>query len=182
MFAAAIASSTVRWSDVSDIVKRCSHRDACRSGDTFTMVHQYGESPRVVKPNSGTGDEERIPWLTEAVEKVLNQFGSKEPMHYREITGKALEQGWLDTEGRTPEATMGAQLYTAVKRAQRRGGGLHPWGKGKDAGRRRSFAADRIGRLLRHGMPGCYWRWPRRSARCDGARPRNGRTAHCFGG
>jgi len=52
---------------------------------------------------------------------VLEQFGNKQPMHFREITKKALEMGWLDSEGKTPDATMGAQLYTSIKRAQRRG-------------------------------------------------------------
>jgi restriction system protein len=51
----------------------------------------------------------------------LEQFSNKRPMHFRDITKKALEQGWLDTEGKTPDATMGAQIYTAIKRAQRRG-------------------------------------------------------------
>jgi len=59
--------------------------------------------------------------FVEAAEKVLEQFGNKRPMHFRDITKKALEQGWLDTEGQTPDATMGAQIYTAIKRAQRRG-------------------------------------------------------------
>lgn len=57
----------------------------------------------------------------DAAEKVLEQFGKKQPMHYRDITKIALKQGWLDTEGKTPDATMGAQIYTAIKRAQRRG-------------------------------------------------------------
>ncbi len=59
--------------------------------------------------------------FTEAAEKVLEQFGHKEPMHYRDITKKALDMRWIGTEGRTPEATMAAQLYTTIKRAQRRG-------------------------------------------------------------
>lgn len=59
--------------------------------------------------------------FVEAAEKVLEQFSSKRPMHFRDITKKALEQGWLDTDGKTPDATMGSQIYTAIKRAQRRG-------------------------------------------------------------
>ena len=60
--------------------------------------------------------------FTEAAERVLEQFGNKKPMHYREITKKALEQGWLHTEGKTPDDSMGAQLYVSIKRARRRGG------------------------------------------------------------
>ena len=42
-------------------------------------------------------------------------------MHYKEITQKALENGWLTTNGKTPEATMYAQILTETKRKQKRG-------------------------------------------------------------
>jgi restriction system protein len=42
-------------------------------------------------------------------------------MHYKEITEKALEKGWLVTSGKTPEATMYAQVITEIKRQQKRG-------------------------------------------------------------
>ena len=42
-------------------------------------------------------------------------------MHYKEITEKALEKGWLVTGGKTPEATMYAQVITEIKRQQKRG-------------------------------------------------------------
>ncbi|MEI8342219.1 MAG: winged helix-turn-helix domain-containing protein, partial [Verrucomicrobiota bacterium] len=44
--------------------------------------------------------------FTQAAEKILSDHGRKEPMHYREVTRKAMELGLLDTEGQTPEATM----------------------------------------------------------------------------
>lgn len=59
--------------------------------------------------------------FTDAAEKVLEEFGEKRPMHYREITEKALEKGWLITEGKTPEATMYAQILAEIQRFQRRG-------------------------------------------------------------
>jgi len=37
------------------------------------------------------------------------------PLHSEEITTRAIEQGLLETEGKTPEATMAAQLYTDIK-------------------------------------------------------------------
>ena len=52
---------------------------------------------------------------------MLEEFGDKKPMHYREITEKALEKGWLVTNGKTPEASMRAQILTEIKRKQRRG-------------------------------------------------------------
>jgi restriction system protein len=42
-------------------------------------------------------------------------------MHYKEITEKALEKGWLVTSGKTPEASMYAQVITEIKRQQKRG-------------------------------------------------------------
>lgn len=59
--------------------------------------------------------------FTEAAEKVLEKFGGKKPMHYRQITEKALELGWVATEGKTPEATMYAQVLTEIRRHQKRG-------------------------------------------------------------
>ncbi len=59
--------------------------------------------------------------FTDAAEKVLEQFGQKRPMHYRAITAKALELGWVATEGKTPEATMYAQILTEIRRRQQRG-------------------------------------------------------------
>ena len=43
-----------------------------------------------------------------AAYKVLSE--SDEPLHYREITEKALEKGILETVGATPEASMNAQI------------------------------------------------------------------------
>ncbi|HPZ78740.1 MAG TPA: HTH domain-containing protein [Bacillota bacterium] len=59
--------------------------------------------------------------FTNAAEKVLEQFGKGEPMHYRDITEKALEMGLLTTEGKTPEATMYAQIISEIKRYRARG-------------------------------------------------------------
>ena len=57
----------------------------------------------------------------DCAEKVLKEFGDEKPMHYREITDKALEKGWLITKGKTPEGTMNAQVATEIKRQQKRG-------------------------------------------------------------
>lgn len=40
---------------------------------------------------------------------------SNKPLHYTEITEKALELGILETEGATPEASMNAQISTEIK-------------------------------------------------------------------
>lgn len=57
----------------------------------------------------------------DAAEAVLDRFGSKRPMHYREITQKALDLGILTTSGKTPEATLYAQILTDSDRRDRRG-------------------------------------------------------------
>ena len=49
----------------------------------------------------------------EAIFKVLLESGK--PLHFREITQRALARGWLTTEGRTPHATINAQLAVDIK-------------------------------------------------------------------
>ncbi|HUW12341.1 MAG TPA: HTH domain-containing protein [Anaerolineae bacterium] len=58
--------------------------------------------------------------FTKAAEVVLDRFADHKPMHYREITEKALELGFIKTAGRTPEATMYAQILMEIQRQQRR--------------------------------------------------------------
>ena len=60
-------------------------------------------------------------FFTEAAERVLNEYGHKSPMHYREITAKALQQGWIATSGKTPQASMYSQLITEIRRDKNRG-------------------------------------------------------------
>ncbi len=78
-----------------------------------------GHPPQTVQrqadtPNSGFS-------FTDCAQKVLEEFGGKKPMHYKKITEKALDKGWLITSGKTPDATMYAQVITEIKRQQKRG-------------------------------------------------------------
>lgn len=59
--------------------------------------------------------------FTDAAAHVLEKFGQKQPMHYRQVTEKALELGLLNTSGRTPEATMYAQVLVETKRRKKSG-------------------------------------------------------------
>ena len=59
--------------------------------------------------------------FTNAAEVVLERFGDRQPMHYRDITAKMLELELVDTEGQTPEASLYAQILTEIKRQTRRG-------------------------------------------------------------
>ncbi|HLM58829.1 MAG TPA: HTH domain-containing protein [Pyrinomonadaceae bacterium] len=59
--------------------------------------------------------------FTDAAEKVLDKYADKSPMHYRAITDRALELGLIATAGKTPEATLYAQIITENQRRTRRG-------------------------------------------------------------
>jgi len=50
----------------------------------------------------------------EAAEQILSDTG--DPLHYQEITKLILEQGLWHTEGKTPDATINAQLAMDIKK------------------------------------------------------------------
>ena len=52
----------------------------------------------------------------DAAYEILKQAG--EPLHYNEITDRALEKDILTTTGQTPHATMGSRLYTDTLREE----------------------------------------------------------------
>lgn len=49
----------------------------------------------------------------DAAYEILKQAG--EPLHFVEITNRALAAGLLDTKGKTPDASMGSRLYVDTK-------------------------------------------------------------------
>jgi restriction system protein len=59
--------------------------------------------------------------FTDAAEQILQEQVPPRPLHYREITQIALEKGLLSTQGRTPEATMYAQIHSEIERYTKRG-------------------------------------------------------------
>ena len=59
--------------------------------------------------------------FTDAAEDVLRRHADREPMHYRDITDKVLEENLVKTSGKTPEATLYAQIITENARAEKRG-------------------------------------------------------------
>lgn len=54
----------------------------------------------------------------DAAYKILSQ--ANQPLHYTEITLRALKAGILDTKGQTPDASMGSRLYVDTKRPNSR--------------------------------------------------------------
>ena len=75
-------------------------------------------TPKKTKP---TKTKTKTLSFTNAAEKILAKFGDRKPMHYRDITKKSLELNLLNTEGKTPEATMYAQILTEINRSKKRG-------------------------------------------------------------
>jgi restriction system protein len=59
--------------------------------------------------------------FTDAAEDVLHRYGHGTPMHYRAITAKVLEEDLVKTSGKTPEATLYAQVIQENARAEKRG-------------------------------------------------------------
>ena len=59
--------------------------------------------------------------FTDAAERVLKHSADQQPLHYIEITKRALECGLISTKGRTPAATMYAGILTEIGRKEARG-------------------------------------------------------------
>jgi Restriction endonuclease len=59
--------------------------------------------------------------FTDATMYILENYAQGQPMHYRDITRKALELGLIKTSGLTPEATLYAQVLTEIGRWAKRG-------------------------------------------------------------
>ncbi len=102
-----------------DIKKRGAESPFVRVGPNTYALRDGIVTPGIAQASDGRATEKYS--FLDAAEKVLDQFGDKKPMHYRDITSKALELGWIVTEGKTPEATMYAQVLTEIRRSQKRG-------------------------------------------------------------
>lgn len=68
-------------------------------------------------PRHKTNPRETYSFL-DAAEKVLRAFGNQDSMHVKNITDKAIEQRWLSTTGKTPEATMDSQIKRYINQAE----------------------------------------------------------------
>ena len=99
---------------------------AAKHGETVKMV--TNSIPPKFFVNSATTETKPQVQLTHApqpnsntfsflkcAEKILHEFGGQRPMHYRDITKKALELGWLVSDGTSPENTMCARLGDDIR-------------------------------------------------------------------
>ena len=56
----------------------------------------------------------------ECAEKVLREFANQQPMHYRDITAKALSLGWLVPEGANPANVLNAIVGIDIRKRKQR--------------------------------------------------------------
>ena len=109
-----------------DIKRKGSQSRFCRAGrGTFALNENPSREKNEAKArdpqSSSASSKQNSMSFTDAAEHVLDTFGGNQPMHYRQITEKALELGLLNTTGRTPEATMYAQVLMETQRRKKSG-------------------------------------------------------------
>jgi restriction system protein len=112
---AQICTDMQRKGDASPFVRTAPRTFGLRSPLASRQEKPVRDKPHLAnEPSAGLS-------FTEAAEKILNEFGHKSPMHYREITAKAIQQGWISTSGKTPQASMYSQLITEIRRDKSHG-------------------------------------------------------------
>lgn len=84
-----------------DAPQTFSLREAKTSAETAVALHPEEFVAPTSRPSVMTYS------FTDSAKKVLEEFGQKQPMHYRAITEKALEAGWFATEGSSGQAGDG---------------------------------------------------------------------------
>lgn len=109
-----------------------------RTGRGIFRLRAASASPTAAPPNdvapfpTSLGEEvsapesdgdEPVPALSfaDAAEQILLQVGGGRPMHYRDITQQALDLGLIATRGRTPHASLNAQISSEMGRQAERG-------------------------------------------------------------
>ena len=109
-----------------DIRRRGKDSRFCRTAPgVFALNESLETMPRDEQPSPSavkTGRQTTGPLsFVDAAETVLRSSGAHEPMHYTAITELAIDQGLLETEGRTPATSMSAIVGTDIRRRQARG-------------------------------------------------------------
>jgi len=104
-----------------DIQRRGLSSRFCRTGPGTFALRGGTEQGVPIGPRKIISPKSKALSFPDAAEKVMQRFGNREPMHYRDITAKARELDLIVTTGRTPEATMYAQIIQECQRRERRG-------------------------------------------------------------
>ena len=94
---------------------------------TFAIRNQDGipgKAGKAISQNESESESSALDGtltFVDCAEKVLEEVGNKEPMHYSEITQQALSRGWLVTNGETPEFTMITVVNREIRSYQKKG-------------------------------------------------------------
>jgi restriction system protein len=80
----------------------------------YGLVVWSKEIPKAPTPTAHPEPKQEYCSFKDAAQRVLAEVGR--PLHYKEITQRALDAELINPQGLTPEATMGAQLYSDIKR------------------------------------------------------------------
>ncbi len=101
----------------SDIKKNKSESPFIRhSPNTFGL--RSNKRP-AIEPPQGRKTQGKKYSFPDSAAKVLEMFGKR--MHYRDITDKGIENGWIVTEGRTPKTTMSVVISREIDRNKLQG-------------------------------------------------------------
>jgi len=120
-------SRTVEARICTDIKNKGSSSAFVRVAPRVFGLRELGAQPMSRRRRAGppkrktTRGKKKTYSFTDAAEKVLEELGNKQPMHYRAITQKAIGMGWLATKGKTPEVSMSAAIGTEIRRYKKRG-------------------------------------------------------------
>ena len=117
--------ATVRGALGTDIAKRGLNSRFQRTNKGMFALRAWGLPQPESKTPSKTETDARSPRkrlsFNDATEQVLEKFSDKKPMHYRDVTDKALALGLIQTTGKTPAATLYAQVIQEIQRRTRQG-------------------------------------------------------------
>ncbi len=80
-------------------------------------------SQQTTRPTGNGASSSRTAQLTfaDAAARVLRERHGNSPMHYKAITERALASGLINTQSKTPEATMNSAIWAEIRRSGTRG-------------------------------------------------------------
>jgi restriction system protein len=104
-----------------DIKVRGEHSRFQRIAPGVFALQKWALQPQLVKSEKQVENSTPKYSFTDAAEIVLDTLANQQPMHYRTITEHILDLELVNTEGKTPEATLYAQILTEIRRHSERG-------------------------------------------------------------
>ena len=118
---------TVRSSIQSDIKKKGAQSRFCQPGPGIfalaaapDLFPQLSQQPRCPDRSASCSVGPHMSFR-DAAEHVLKGLKDGQRLHYRDLTERAIADGLIQTEGKTPEATMSALVGIEIRRREERG-------------------------------------------------------------